>query len=297
MTNEIAASQKISAWSWLATWLILVLGAILVSTLLFVSYSACFFLVLGVLLAWAARRLLRLTANRRGIRFMIIGALLALLTCFSSYFMLLPTRPQPPLALLVEEYEITIEPVKPNLSEFQVWEEAILSASFPEEKTWSVSPAVRQIKGRNRGFVLKEFSIAPLENAPLGGAVLRTDECRSSNVELRDFPIGSFYAARDAENLIRYPYVDTETITWSIRNLGRGIVFSYVPPPLRHFRPILAPFMGATSLSEWLIGLLGFIVAVAVIPIIRPVLLDIARKKLKSWVEGHLENGGGEQQP
>jgi hypothetical protein len=284
------SGRKISVWIRLAAWLILLIGAILVCSLLFVNYSAWGFLVLGFLLAWPAKTLLRLAANRMRTWgneqwFRLIAILVALLAMVASQLVFWPFAPPMPPVVFVKEYRVAIEAIESNLSEFQAREQAILFSPSDEEKTWTVTLPARQVTGANRGLLLRELSIAPLQNASLSGVVLRTDTCSSASAELTDFPRGSFYAARDAEKLKRYPYVDTETITWSIRSLRRGVVFSYILPPFQHLRPILAPFIGVTSLSQWVIGLLGFIGAIALTPIVKPVLLEIAKKRFKSWME------------
>jgi len=193
-----------------------------------------------------------------------------------------------PAVVGVKEYTAVIESLDPNLSEFQIDEQAVVFSLFPldEENIWTINPPVRHVTGTNKGLLLIEVSIVPLQDAPIRKrAVLRTRTCRNASVEVRDLPIGSFYAARDSEDLKQYPYIDTETIVWSARSLERGIAFAYIRPPFQHMRSILRPFIGVSSLSQWIIGLLGFIGAIVVTPLVKPVLLDVAKKRFKSWIE------------
>ena len=153
---------------------------------------------------------------------------------------------------------------------------------------------VREVTSSNRGLLLKEVHIAPLQansegyvdlNLPNGkrlSVYLCTYYCPKSKIRLRDFPKNSFYDAKNDVSLQRDPYIDIETITWSVSDLNEGIKFSYISPPYYYLLPLMKPFVGISSLSELIIVLLGIIGGLIVTPIVGAFLSDLVKGKVKS---------------
>jgi hypothetical protein len=97
-------------------------------------------------------------------------------------------------------------------------------------------------------------------------------------VELDDFPLNAFYESFYAQDLHKYPYIDTETITWD--SLSEDIRFSFIKPPFQIVKPLLMPLIGVNTISEWFIGIFGIIGALIFTPIIKPLLIEIAQNQL-----------------
>lgn len=208
-----------------------------------------------------------------------------------------------PAYLPLTNYQVTIEPANNAMDSFKVEEQV----SVLENGTHLlIRLPTRQVSSTSRGFLLQEVSIAPLQadssnTASLtlpDGTLIRgrlCDEdgvppCPESEIQVRNFPQGSFYMARyPKDEPIKRPYVDTETVTWSIRrdsfDLERGIVFAYIPGPYYLLHTLLAPLVGLSSLGEVGIALLGLIGTGIVTPIATPVLYDIAKTKFKAQLE------------
>ena len=74
------------------------------------------------------------------------------------------------------------------------------------------------------------------------------------------------------------PYLDTETVTWTVENLDGDIVFAYIPSPFHYLRPLLAPFISLATLSQWLFGLIGVVAGGLITAYARTWLLSIAQK-------------------
>lgn len=108
-------------------------------------------------------------------------------------------------------------------------------------------------------------------------------------VLLRDAPRGSFLAAKNAEKMEKHPYMDTETVSWSVMDLEEGITFAFVPPPFHYIRPMIEPLLGVSGLNEWVLGILGLSGSILLTPIVKPVLLSIAQKRFGSWIDQHFE--------
>jgi hypothetical protein len=192
---------------------------------------------------------------------------------------------------LVAEYHVLIEPVDPTMRSFKIAEEVVVF-SYPSGMT--LPYVERQIDSTNRGFLLREAHVVPLEADSSGyvdvtltdGTSLKGslcgDFCPQATVELRNFPKNSFYDAKNAEVEGRDTYIDIETITLSISDLEQSIVFAYVPPPYHYLRLALAPFVGLSSFGEFVVASLGLICAVIIIPIVRPALSDVVKERFKS---------------
>lgn len=278
---------------------------VLVVGLISVSYAASSALLSGIILALVAKNYFSGLAKyaqlvRRLLRNWLKLLLLGLLVLFLFSTLLHQHRSMRLLLPIVKSYQITIEPVNNKLREFKLEEEVKLNErqlfSLLENKsedksdldkklsTLSKKQLNRQISSTNRGLIVKEVCVAPLNLDSTGyislklvnGVSLREklcqDICPDSSIELVDFPTGSFYQAKGADDLKISPYLDTETVSWSVPNLRRGIRLAYIPPPYHYFRRVIKPFLEFASVNKWIIMVLGGMLTVIFTSILKPVI-------------------------
>lgn len=262
---------------------ILLLGLCLFIVLTLFNYTAILPSILGVVLAFLTKNnFLFLIKKIQHIRKKIFQKWVLLLIFFVSSIALILRFFFSPGGIIVtnsldypiiESYKTTLFPLY-NLKEFQLREEIklnqyLLEDIFPLDKkklsTLSKQQLNRQIISMNKGLILKEVYIKPLDIDTNGYFNLKLvnsnhlidqickDICPKSRVELVNFPIGSFYEAQGGEDLKFSPYLDTETVSWSISNLERGIRFAYISPPYHHFRSFFNPFLKFASANKWII--------------------------------------------
>src|SRR5207247_10010311 len=112
----------------------------------------------------------------------------------------------------------------------------------------------------------------------------RAASCAPAEVQVSNLPPGSFYASRETGEIDRAPYAGTETVAWQTRNLRRGLAFAYIPAPFHLLRGVLAPLLGASNVSQWATGLLGMVGGAAAIPLIKPLVQDIAEEKASKGI-------------
>ena len=217
----------------------------------------------------------------------LIVALLFLLpiTICVGVFLWFPANLPAPPQCDISYYRVVVIPETPQLTGIKIQEYVILSddAGFTPPANWvnvSIDNQVgfqlpeRKAIIENRGFILKEVVVPP--------PAIYCDYLDNTLVELDDFPINTFYAAHYARDIQKYPYIDTETITWNSGDLE--VRFGFIPPPFQFFQPLLNPLIGASSLNQWVVGIIGVIGAVIFTPIIKPVLTDTAQKALKTKI-------------
>lgn len=157
----------------------------------------------------------------------------------------------------------------------------------------------RVVTSRPAGFLLNEVTIAPLgmdangsfsvrlpDGGELEGMFCESGLCPTVDVELLDFPRDSFYAAKMAANLERFPYLDKETVRWTVVDPRKGITLAYIRPPFNRFLFLLKPFIGASTFGEWSVAALGFFVSSVVIPIVKPVFTNLAQERIKNLWKG-----------
>jgi hypothetical protein len=211
---------------------------ILIVGLFLTNYYASFALLLGIFLSQPSKVLYHLFKWR-----------FILLIIMAIFLVALVNQPTPPPPLpIVEEYSVIIEPLYPEMEKFIVNEEIIFYINQEVEDVnsqmiYSRLPK-REVTSTNRGLLLKEVHISPLQANSFGyvnltlpdGFLLRgrlcTYDCPVSRIELYDFPKNSFYDAKDVDGSISYDsYIDKEKISWSASNLNQGIKFAYIPPP------------------------------------------------------------------
>lgn len=203
-----------------------------------------------------------------------------------------------PLSASITAYRITVGAGDAPASGVTVVEDVFYSVYRGAETVYvdlSMRLPEREVTSAPRGFLLREIAIEPLGGSPyddldlplpdggsVGARLCSPISCVSATVRLEDFPARSFFAARGvSEDQVEVvPYVNTETITWTTSDLSGGIAFAYIPPPFQLLRPLLAPLVGASRASEWLVGLVGMVGAVLAGPFIRPVLEDLIEDKV-----------------
>lgn len=200
--------------------------------------------------------------------------------------------PYPPL---VNGYQLTILHVKDNKF---ILREKVLPPFYNNEFFGEYDKQTpqffeREVFSTPKGFLLQELNISPLKATPLGivelelpdktllkGELCGSKGCPSNEIILSDFPEGSFYAAKNAQDLQSLKYIDTSTTSWSVLDLDSGVTFAYIPQPFYNFRNILFPFLGISQINEWMIGLLGLILTFFVTPIVLPVINDEIKQRI-----------------
>jgi hypothetical protein len=220
-----------------------------------------------------------------------------------------PSRPSlPPYIYTIEEYRVTVD-AENNLSKnkLQVKEEVIynkkcLSSSCRKKKSAETQASTfstnnREVASTNHGFMVQEVYINPLQTNESGVYSLTTLDgtsiniklcqygCPEGSITLINFPKNSFYEAKYDTNLQINSYLDTETINWSTKYLNKGITFAYIPPPFYHFKLALKPFLGVASFNQWIVAFLGAVGGIVIVPIVKPILEDIAQNKLISCLQ------------
>lgn len=278
---------RITQISKIVGYLAVVILIILVVGLLATNYHNGIVVIIGIVISYPLFKLLQyIIENLSKTRYKIlgIGSLFIFLVagCLILLFSFLPQNAAP-RPCPYSYYRVVLSPETPKLDRINIQEYVILNTlvmSTPpadwtpvdiNNQTGFSSP-VSEAKIENHGFLLKEVTI------PSIGCSLDV------NVELHDFPLNTFYEAHYAEGLQKYPYIDTETITWNAP--GTDVKFSYIPPPFQLVKPLLTPLIGASSLNQWLIGIIGVIGSVIFVPIIQPVLIDAAQKAFKNKING-----------
>ncbi|NEQ79707.1 MAG: hypothetical protein F6K26_05425 [Moorea sp. SIO2I5] len=118
----------------------------------------------------------------------------------------------------------------------------------------------RKVKSNNKGWGIKEVYILFFGLDSSFYEVNCIDICQSL-IKLVDFPVGSFLEAKDSIN-IKYgePYDNSQTITWFVPNLERGIRFSYISPPFHNFRRFFEPLLKLDSLPQPIVFTFGIII-------------------------------------
>lgn len=259
--------------------------------LLAVSYTLFAAAAIGVALGIAVIALVRLLPRRWFFAVLGVAAVAALLMLGLS----LRSGPRSyPMALVasVPAYSVTIRP-GPKAGTFVVSEEAdveVESFTAPAPQPTRVR-ASQTVAAASKGLFLQEVTFAPLAKLAVAlpdgeqvSPVLVTDMDSKLSVKLQDVPKGSFYVARHALGLATHPYLDTETLTWSPTDLSDAISFAYVPSPANQLRPLLSPFLTASSLSQWAVGLVVALGAALFGTFVQPALMGRLKETLGPWL-------------
>jgi len=220
------------------------------------------------------------------------------------YFYFPQAYPGSPCA--IDYYLITIENKDTQLHRFRAQEfisfhpEVFKETQFTPESAW-VSTSIdghagfllpeTELRSSSYGFLLNEVKF---ESPDVSYSFAFSDlslpwnydfspSCTEAVIRLRDFPLDAFYAALDAFELERHSYVNTETVTWD--TYSRDIRFVYIRPPFQLFKPFIKPFLGVSSLNQWIIGLIGLIGTAIMTPVIKPVLIEVLQKRFKKRID------------
>jgi hypothetical protein len=295
----------------------IVLMAALFLWLLFVNYRAALALMVGVALAVAVRWVWMRFAGRTRLLILGIGVVIvigAACLVITSGFTLVGFGAAngsdgPPEGVQsfpeIRIYRVTIEPSDtPNT--FTVKESIVYDVVTSTREVIAANQVMpfppRPITSDKKGFLLREVVIQPwgvdaaepvaieMPDGSTQLAVLCTAaSCALSEIEVRGFPEGAFYAARETSEVERIPYIGDETVTWNTRRIRNGIAFSYVPAPFNAAAGIARPLLGASNLSEWAAGLFGMVASVLAIPLLKPLVVDIAEDKASARLKKEWE--------
>ncbi len=198
---------------------------------------------------------------------------------------------------VLKRYTVTVLPANPSLSNLQVKEELVIGSQLDESNNETVSLPPRMVAGTDRGFLLKQVSVGTITTDSEGMATITSEggspmsiiACcpQTTLVELKNWPKNSFYVPRNAESAPKIvdDDVDTQRIDWSMHDLTEGVSFTYIPPPFNGARSILAPLIGISTLSEWILALLSVLGTGVFKPVVSAVVMDAAKGKFKSWAE------------
>lgn len=259
-----------------------------------ISYTSALLIFFGFILAIPISFIIAGLARWRWRKLVLTTSFWLGLLAFLLFSMGQPLYYIPPP--LFTSYRLTIEPAdSPNV--FVVQEQAIAqmrpksSGETGNGGTVLVRWTARNVSSTRKGFLLREVKLVPTATrdgvqvlAPSGDTAygfLCTYTCPENEIELQNLPIGSFFAARDAEGVRTSAYIDEETTVWSLKRLDRGVIFAYIPAPFHHLRRILKPFIGAATISSWVIALISLIGGLVLLPIIKPILFEYAVDKIK----------------
>ena len=237
----------------------------------------------AVLIALMIRAIARSRRRVLLIVLMIPVILLGLVVLFGVFLMSRSRQSASPIILCpVAEHYIVIDPETPRLQGFQIHEAVTLveGVEFTPPTEWQAALVHNQ-----PGYDLPERSAAVASRGFLlrEAAVSNALACSENTfIELNNIPLNAFYAAVYAYDEQHFPYVDTETITWSPGSTD--VRFSYIAPPFQFLRPLLSPIMGASSASQWVVGLASIAGTLVFYPIIQRILVagiqKVSKKKL-----------------
>jgi energy-coupling factor transporter transmembrane protein EcfT len=301
----------------IATYTILLIFLLALIGLFAVNYTAALALIVGSVLSLVVvgLRSILIKSSRRScilaslLLFLFIVGMVTFCFILFSLFGTLPIMNaadltcdglEPHFRTSAKSSQIVIEQSKVSPGSFMAREQVDILQEQVECKnghavnvlntdTKTVQLSDKQIESKDRGVLLKEVSFTPsltmTFELPTGNSRIIPINTSNSQVKLRDMPQDSFYKAKDAENLTLDTYVDTQTVQWSLRNGSNGIVFAFIPTPFNILRPLVSPFLGISSWSEWLVAIIALVAGLFLQPIVAPVLSDTVKGRFKSWFD------------
>lgn len=213
-------------------------------------------------------------------------------TIFSFVWALLPSQKLPvilPPLCPISYYRVVAIPETDQVRSIRIHEFVVLDKIAYDTPPSSWIPTYVDDQA---GFQLPEKTATIEQKGILLKEVNFQSSILCSNdtfVVLSDFPSGSFFAAHYAQDLQKYPYVDSETITWN--SSYKNVRFSYVLPPFHVIRPILNPLMGVSSTNQWFMGFIGIIGTAILVPIFKPVLTEIVQESVKKRIGKKVRRG------
>lgn len=208
--------------------------------------------------------------------------------------------PEPPLVGRIDIYRVNVQPGESLAAGVEVSEAAVYTLTKGGGEVVSgqiYEVPVRSVASERRGFLLREVTIIPWQTGATSNITLTAPDgetavtrvctfvsCAPSEVEITGLPKGSFFAARGVEDVTVTPYVNEEIVNWRSDDVSDGIVFAYIPSPFQVARPVLAPFIGASTASDWTVGLITLVGTVVAMPLVQPVLENIFQDWLADQV-------------
>jgi hypothetical protein len=208
----------------------------------------------------------------------------------------------------VKEYTLTVKPAASGA--FTAAERAVLEVQRQTPATGTLAAAMpaweatHTVASVGKGWLLKEVTLSPLSDVELtmpdgskAPAFISPAPGLKATVKLQGLPRGSFYAAKDALDVTVAPYLDTETVSWSVSSFSDDIVFAYIPSPFHHLRGLLSPFMTLASVGQWLMGILGAALGGVFSAYVKPPLVTLVQARLprRLMPPGAKQGPSGEQ--
>jgi len=306
----MSASKKQSGVGRLIGGVIVLLVAAGIVGLLFVDWRAAAAVVVGIGVGWLVRGLLRRIwqSKRRGLWIgLSVGAVVLVGLVLGGFALLslgglepdmagtagepAAEAPEPSLVGRIDVYRVSIRPGESLAAGVEVSEAAVYTLTKGGGEVVSgalYEVPVRSVASERRGFLLREVTIQPWQTGATSNVTLTAPDgetavtrvctfvsCAPTEVEITGLPKGSFFAARGVPDVTITPYVNEEIVTWHTNDVSDGIVFAYIPPPFQVARPVLAPFIGASTASDWTVGLITLVGTVIAMPLVQPVLENI----------------------
>jgi hypothetical protein len=212
--------------------------------------------------------------------------------------------PEPETVVVARQLTVIVSPEAGSLRRFTV-EPTLLVDVYRGFETYlgeeRVALPVRSVQSQRLGFLVREAQVGTF----FGAYPVTVNEeaftirpcqggCPPITVELRDMPQGAFQDARPAADIERDTYVTTETLIWEVTRTTRPISFAFVPPPFNNLSGALAPLLGAATVNDWVIGVVGLLGGVAIMPLAQSFLQDWAEGKVFEAVRGKKGSGKGD---
>ncbi|MDZ8236299.1 MAG: hypothetical protein RMZ69_03830 [Nostoc sp. ChiQUE01a] len=129
---------------------------------------------------------------------------------------------------------------------------------------------IREIHSISKGFVVKELNVIPFNSSLEGyinlklknGTAIKIEigGSKESNIIVDKIPKGSFYQAKDPNNLKLSDYLDEEKVEWTASNLQQGIKFAYIIEPFNYLNGIVRPLLKISSIPEGIFTFFGVII-------------------------------------
>lgn len=195
-------------------------------------------------------------------------------------------------AVQVTEYQLTLTPVEQSIIAFQVKVNIRLQENGQEKSLGFTQPDAIQSRASQQGWLLKEVQLALPEKTLAQftwkeGNLSREAQnvcCfRPVKITLKDVPKSVFYEAKNAVNVKRATYGNTETIEWEVQDPwgeSEQAMFSIVPPPYNRF-PFIHRFASLSSVADWVFTLGGMLGSSLLVSLLIPVLKDVGQEKVK----------------
>ncbi|MFN6564812.1 MAG: hypothetical protein RMY28_034140 [Nostoc sp. ChiSLP01] len=202
--------------------------------------------------------------------------------------------------VIADSYEINFEPLNKELTSFKITEDLLLrkkdvqlsvkkgfrkQAKIPFSETDSPMNAlnesysnnqatkfklIREINSISKGFVVKELNVIPLNSSLEGyinlkfknGTAIKIEigGSKESTIIVDKIPKGSFYQAKDPNNLKLSDYLDEEKVEWTASNLQQGIKFAYIIEPFNYLNGVLRPLLKISSIPEGIFTFFGVVI-------------------------------------